>query len=266
MSLSCRASVSARGVMLVMATAVMPSTRASWTMVAAMTWWVVEELSSGWHGRGGSPAHWQVLQQPWHWVNCKSLCYVISLACMMCSKDGSSDFCGFTQPKQSPRLAVWGEHSVPPQRQQLKVFVCATGTQKARIQFGDRCKRITCACSLISSSFPGICRLHVYPLVEESDPVFALKATVGMAWCATGTFSKLVKSKCLRPFWEWENWLCSLFTFPCYLSWPFCQHQCEVQVYSKTTGTEVMPRLITASETIISKLLHPCAGSTCPVQ
>lgn len=46
----------------------------------------------------------------------------------------------------------------------------------------------------------------------------------------------------------------------------FSQHHPEAQVYSKATGTEAMPRLITASETIISKLLHPCAGSTCPVQ
>lgn len=84
MSLSCRVSVSAREVMLVMATTAMQSTHVSWTTAAAMTWWVAEEAGMAMEVPL-VPCH--SCSQPWHPEYCRSWCCIILLACLWGYKD-----------------------------------------------------------------------------------------------------------------------------------------------------------------------------------
>lgn len=140
-SLSYRASVSAREVMLAMATTAMQSTHVLWTMVAAMTWWVAKELS-----KAGMTVEVPVLSnRAFAAMTSRELqdfmlCHLTGK--LWCYKDGSSNFCEFTQPKLSPRLSCM--------TYKFSAIMKATGERclfallspmpwKVRIQFLDRC-------------------------------------------------------------------------------------------------------------------------------
>lgn len=179
---------------------------------------------------------------------------------LLCSKDGSSDFCGFT--KQSPRLScVRGT----PMKAAGGRCGCYSSPALGRPEFSSEIGVTLHNLCLLSNFFFLSLQASCVPLGGGERSCVCSEGYFGDGMTCYGDILKVSEYQRSEDFLRLERTGSALsLLFPVTWVGSFYQHQCEAQVHSKDTW--VVPGLITANETIISKLLHPCAGSTCPVQ